>query len=293
MTQGIDFIKVAPGQSPYFCDWYACLVEATPDNIMEGLDEPLRLSEFKPVPGIPQYDQSVGLWSHRYRDRPVFELSYGGNQGAAPHLVAKGYVAHDAHAVLRRVFPSHRVSRMDVACDMVGEGLYEQISGVLLDMHRFEGLKTRTINHDVPEMGRTHYLGSRESVAMIRLYEKGKQERNQGQPFIEHHVRLELEVKPQKRPDKARWANVSLDDAWGAARWTKRLAEKVLSLDVQRIRRHPPMKRTDEETLQSVLQQHSRLIRRVGEDRVLELLHRMFSEGATGVDQDVRDHALN
>lgn len=48
------------------------------------------------------------------------------------------------------------------------------------------------------------------------------------------------------------------------------------------------MKRTDEQTLQSILQQHSRLLHRVGEDRAIELLRLMFAEGATGVEQDVR-----
>lgn len=291
-VEGIDFIEVGLSGSPYFCDWYACLVDETPDNIMEALSVPMGLTDIKPCSGVPQYDHSVALWSHQFSDRPMFELSYGGNQGASPHLVAKGYTAHEAMKVLRHVFPSHRVSRMDVAVDLKGEGLYEKVSAILHELHLASGLKARTINHDVPAMGRTHYLGSRQSVAMVRLYEKDKEQAAKGQPYIPGNVRLELEIKPQKRADRARWAGVSLEGAWGVTSWARNLAGRVLSLDGQVIRRAPAMKRTDEETWQQILAQHSKLLHRVTEERAVELLRKMFAEGKIGLDQDVRDAAV-
>lgn len=293
--QAIDFIEVDLDGNPYFCDWYACLVDDTPENIMEGLDLPMRLGDVKPCSGVPQYDQSLALWSLSYVERPMFELSYGGNQDASPHLVSKGYVAQDAHRVLRSVFPSHRVSRMDVAVDLKpvpgGPPVYEQVSAILHELHLEHGLKTRTINHDVPAMGRTHYLGSRESVAMVRLYEKDKEQEAKGLSYIPGNVRLELEIKPQKRPDRARWASVSLKEAWGATRWTTTLAGRVLHLEAQAIRRAPPMKRTDEETLALILRQHIKLLGRVGKERAMELLQQVYLEGTMGLDQDVRDRA--
>jgi len=290
-VEGVDFIEVEPSGSPYFCDWYACLVDETPDNIIEALSEPMGLTEIKPCSGVPQYERSLALWSHRFSDRAMFEISFGGNQGASPHLVAKGYVAHEAMKVLRRVFPSHRVSRMDVAVDLVGPQLYEQVSAILRELHLSSGLKTRTINHDVPAMGRTHYLGSRESLVMVRLYEKDKEQASKGLSYIPGNVRAELEIKPHKRADRARWASVSLEDAWGAASWTRKLAERVLGLDAQVIRRAPAMKRTDEETWQQILSQHMKLVNRLGEERAVELLRAACREGKTGLDEAVRSAA--
>lgn len=292
--QAIDFIEVDPDGNPYFCDWYACLVDDTPENIMEALDRPMKMGQVKPCSGVPQYDRSLALMSEMFSDRPMFELSHGGNQGASPHLVSKGYVAHQGMSVLRRTFPAHRVSRMDIAVDLkptqAGQDLYGTISAILHELHELHGLKTRTINHDVPAMGRTHYLGSRESTAMVRLYEKDKEQASKGLPYIPGNVRLELEIKPQKRLDRAQWATVGLKEAWGATRWTKTLADRVLSLDAQAIRRAPAMKRTDEETWQQIINMHLKLAMRLDE-RAVEMLRKAIAEGKAGLDQDVREAA--
>jgi hypothetical protein len=295
MTQPADFIQVEPNGSPYFCDWYSCLVSDEPDNIIEALDEPMGLLEVKPCSGVPQYEHSVALWSHQCSDRPMFELSYGGNQGAAPHLVSKGYVAHDAMKVLRRVIPSHRVGRMDIAVDLKpvpgGPPLYDTVSEILHQLHRMFGLKTRTINHDVPAMGRTHYLGSRESVAMVRLYEKDKEQASKGLSFIPGLVRLELEVKPQKQGDRARWASVSLEQAWGVTTWAQILAARVLSLKAQAIRRAPPMKRTDLEAFRGLLAQHVKLIQRLDEEEAVAMLREMYSHGTKALAEEEANRA--
>lgn len=312
MTQAeeaIDFIEVDPNGSPYFCDWYSCLIDEPPapleqglqrprveftNTIIETLSGPMRLRDIKPCSGVPQYERSVALWSHLFADRAMFELSFGGNQGASPHLLSQGFVAHEGMKALRRAFPCHRVGRFDIAVDMVGEGLYEQISGMLHELHRSRGLKTKTVNHDVPEMGRTHYLGSRKSVAMVRLYEKWRKEQSEGKSFIRHHIRLELEIKPQKQADRARWASVSLEEAWGVTRWTRTLAERVLRLDAQRIRRAPPMKRTDLEAFQGLLDQHVKLIHRLDEEEAVAMLRAMYSHGKSGrhkIEQEKADAA--
>lgn len=286
-VQGVDFIEVRPDGSPYFCDWYACLVDETPDNIMEALDGPMGLVEVKPCPGVPQYERSVALWSHHSSDRALFELSFGGNQGASPHLVSKGYVAHEAMTVLRRVFPSHRVSRMDVAVDLKpkvpGFDVYGAVSEILKELRDEFGLKARTINHDLPQFGRTHYLGSRQSPAMVRVYEKDKEQASKGLSYIPGNVRVELESKPQKRPERARWASVSLEEAWGVSRWTRQLADRVLSLDVQPIRRAQAVKHSDQDTFQNILNQHSKLIQRLDEEEAVAMLRAIYSHGRDGL----------
>jgi DNA relaxase NicK len=69
-------------------------------------------------------------------------------------------------------------------------------------------------------------VGSPKSVAMVRLYEKGKQ------PEYRHlerpnWTRLEVQVRPAKDA-KASYAELSPSDVWGATAWTRALAGQVL-----------------------------------------------------------------
>jgi hypothetical protein len=79
---------------------------------------------------------------------------------------------------------------------------------------------------DFPEDGRTQYLGAPQSVTRVRLYEKGKQ------PEYRHlarsdWVRLEVQVRPLKEA-KASFNSVGPEVVWGASKWTRELAAKVL-----------------------------------------------------------------
>jgi hypothetical protein len=126
---------------------------------------------------------------------------------------------------------------------------------------------------------------------MVRVYEKDKEQAAKGQSFIPGNVRVELEIKPQKRPERIRWASVGLKEAFGGAGWTQEVAARVLSLDVKAIRRAPPVKHTDEETFQNILNQHSKLIQRLDEEQAVAMLRAIYSHGRDGLDKLRQDEA--
>lgn len=79
---------------------------------------------------------------------------------------------------------------------------------------------------DFPEKGRTLYLGSQSSPVRMRLYEKGLQ------PEYAHlnkpdWARIEVQVRPAKDAKEA-FAKLSPMDVWGASRWTRDIAARVL-----------------------------------------------------------------
>lgn len=99
--------------------------------------------------------------------------------------------------------------------------------------HRLYG--ERRGDWDMPEFGRTQYLGANSSPIRARLYEKGKQPeyRHLNRPNL---CRLEIQVRPQKEA-KSAYANLSALDIWGASKWTRQLAAEVLETMLDP---HPP-----------------------------------------------------
>jgi len=87
---------------------------------------------------------------------------------------------------------------------------------------------------DFPEKGRTLYLGSKSSPVRMRLYEKGLQ------PEYQHlnrpnWARIEVQVRPAKEA-KTAFSDLSAMDVWGASRWTRDIAGRVLE---QHVDPHP------------------------------------------------------
>ncbi|WP_235605818.1 replication initiation factor domain-containing protein, partial [Rhodanobacter thiooxydans] len=77
---------------------------------------------------------------------------------------------------------------------------------------------------DMPELGRTQYLGASSSAVRARLYEKGKQ------PEFRHLsrfdlCRLEIQVRPAKDAKDA-YSKLSALEVWGASKWTRQLASE-------------------------------------------------------------------
>jgi DNA relaxase NicK len=122
----------------------------------------------------------------------------------------------------------HQVTRVDSCADFDAPRAFERLLGPCMDVKRAHRLKGRRDGdwEDFPELGRTQYVGSPQSVAMVRLYEKGKQ------PEYRHlerpnWARLEVQVRPAKEA-KATFADLSAQQVWGATAWTRALAGQVL-----------------------------------------------------------------
>src|SRR5690606_24476732 len=113
--------------------------------------------------------------------------------------------------------------------------------------------------------GRTLYVGSRQSSAFVRIYEKGKQLRgahpDQAEKYSPGWVRVEFEVKPQKQ---AGWefATRSPIEVWGAAAWSRQLHKAMFGGDLEPAPVTYERAPDDERAWRFMLKQYGPLLRR-------------------------------
>jgi hypothetical protein len=165
----------------------------------------------------------------------VGAVMFGGSQGDLVMLEAKGYRTPWFVDRLRSA-AEHRCTRVDSCVDVERPGGFDELLATVMEVkvgHQLYG--ERRGDWDFPEQGRTQYLGASSSPIRARLYEKGKQPdyRHLGRPDL---VRLEIQVRPQKEA-KQRYSQLSPLDVWGASKWTRELAGRVLE---QQLDPHPP-----------------------------------------------------
>jgi hypothetical protein len=121
---------------------------------------------------------------------------------------------------------------VDSCADFDALGAFESLLKPCLEVKRNHRLKGSRIGdwEDFPEDGRTLMLGAPTSAARVRLYEKGKQ------PEYRHlaktdWTRIEVQVRPAKDARTA-YNRITAADVWGASKWTRELAGKVLEQHV-------------------------------------------------------------
>ena len=159
-------------------------------------------------------------------------VMWGGKQGDRVMVEVKGEATPKVVEALRSRFP-HRCTRVDACADFDAPGAFDGLLGACQEVkakHRIIGGKAGDWE-DFPEMGRTLYLGSRRSPTRLRLYEKGKQAEyaHLSRP---DWVRIEAQVRPAKEAKEA-FSKLSAVEVWGASRWTRELAAKVLQEHVE------------------------------------------------------------
>jgi hypothetical protein len=173
-------------------------------------------------------------WSIRDDRGEVGAVQFGGAHGDLVMVEVKGERTPEVVAELRERFGEHRCTRVDSCVDFEEPGAFERLLRDVLAVkaeHKLYG-EPRGDWVDFPELGRTQYLGAKSSPAQLRLYEKGKQ------PEYAHlerfdWCRIELQVRPQKEA-RERFAQLDALEVWGAGRWTRDLAERVLASEVAR-----------------------------------------------------------
>lgn len=159
-------------------------------------------------------------------------VQWGGRQGERLMFEVKGEHSPKAVEALRTRF-EHRTTRTDVCADFDAPGAFEALLGPCIEVkkeHRIMGGKAGDWD-DFPEKGRTQYLGSKNSPVRLRLYEKGLQ------PEYEHlnmpnWSRLEVQVRPAKDA-KDSFSKLSPMEVWGASRWTRDIAARLLQSHVE------------------------------------------------------------
>lgn len=211
--------------------------------------------------GMSGYTNSVCLVSGD--DTPARILHGGPNPH--PNVLSTGGHAPSLATLLRTVFPTHKVSRCDVAIDMRGDGLFGEISDRMRACGRRHHLKGSRMIPDDPNDGATYYLGSPKSPLRVRLYEKGKQLfKETGDTAYEElfdWTRLELQVRPQK-DFKSKAAVMEPDAFWGCSKWTRELSAEALGLSPDAVTMKPTRLTDQERAMRALAQQYGPTIRR-------------------------------
>jgi hypothetical protein len=184
-------------------------------------------------PGLTSYEgRGFHSFGHRLslKDESgseVGSVQWGGRHGERSMIEVKGERSPEVVERLRGAFP-HRTTRMDSCADFDAPGAFDRLLGACMAVkakHRLKG-ERKGDWQDFPELGRTQYLGTPQSVSMLRLYEKGRQ------PEYRHlgrndWVRAEIQVRPAKEA-KTEFSKLSALDAWGASAWSRDLAGEIL-----------------------------------------------------------------
>jgi DNA relaxase NicK len=224
-------------------DAYSATIEAYPSELVSSLLERLDLA---PLSVERERGKRNYAFADVIRDRSgetVAMVLHGGMNGP-PHIAVAGDSTPAVVEVIRACWPSHQVTRVDVALDFDGVGTWERLREVVLRHAVRAGLVRREIRDPVPcdrdMQGRTLYAGSRKSYVMIRLYEKGKElvsKRKvlEGQIVSLDYCRLEIEVKLKGRQVRGNAAMLQPEQFWGFSGWAGKLLHEINGLDVKRV----------------------------------------------------------
>lgn len=220
-------------------DWYGSTVEADWESTMGYLGNALPGASPERARPLMGYGQAVEF---KQAGGVVAKLMWE-NRGARDedtcYVVGTGPNAPVVATALRRwqeqdgVF--HRVSRVDVAEDFAGEGMWERLSGESLavaDAHRIKVEHAGDWHRGLD--GRTLYVGGRQSPLRAVCYEKGKQLKALYPEADPLHVRVELRVRPDGRTAKYQAGQMPPVDLYGASPWTRDLAARIGHPDVAR-----------------------------------------------------------
>lgn len=230
----------AMGNLEHQFDWYQASVPFQPEALTQTL--------LRHMPEGTRTTAGNGFNSFKHRvdfstpDGELIATSMHGGVNPHPNVKASGDHAPALAGVLRHIAPAHRVSRLDVAIDMRGEGLFDEVFRIMARVGREHRLKGEKILPDDPDDGATYYLGARSAALRVRCYEKGKQlHKLTGDPVWRQFfdwTRLELQVRPEKG-FKNEAATMPPEAFWGCSRWTTDLAQQTLATNPERVGMKP------------------------------------------------------
>lgn len=222
-------------------DWYQATIPAPAIAIRTALmDAKLAHSYEDQDRGGRGYKSSV-----RFMDEDLDShlILFHGSTSANPSLQASGEAAEPVSAFIRKTWPQHAVSRVDLAQDFSEEGGFERKRRALARITKANAVNSGwSYIPRQPEKGRTFYCGSPTSAAMARLYEKGRELLAKGKvtadQFDPHHFRLEFQLRPNKSVEKALFSGLEPRAMLGYSVWVTEAAKALCNVEeVEKINR--------------------------------------------------------
>lgn len=209
---------------------------------------------------------------------------YSGGVNPLPHMVASGADAVLASEMLREVYPTHRVSRVDVASDFEEVEGFDRVCGLLKPLARTAGVAVQVAGDPDPgEGGRTMYFGSKVSDVRLCIYEKGLEQIGRGSKTASPDwFRVELRVRPRKER-KAAAASLSASQLWGMSKWTTKAADTVLNICPEYIPDQSLRTSTASQSVAAMFRQYGRSMRlyaaEIGEEAFFEAVKEVLQDG--------------
>lgn len=216
-------------------DWYAAGVTDSPDYILEYLRHGLGCDpDVRRVYPQNGYTDAAVI---AVGDRKLCAAAWGGNTGDRVLVTGTGENAPSVASLVRSEWPDHLLIRGDVRVDVDDPAAWDTLYGMGVSLGKKYRLKLEHHGDYVRgENGRTLNIGSRQSPAYARIYEKGHQLRSEGVPGVSLDlVRFEAELKPKRRTARAAMASLSPTQMLGAAPFLTEAAALLLGDDVPRV----------------------------------------------------------
>jgi DNA relaxase NicK len=250
-------------------DYYSAGIPADPSLVVGQLASRFDLADVQPSRPLRGYSDGLRIATG---DKVHGTLWWGGSGGKRVLAFASGDSASSWSDAVRSEFPEHLVIRADVAADLVGDDTaWETLEALALSIADRKALKVcHHGDFHRGEDGRTINLGSRQSAAMLRLYEKGKQ-----LGIDPTWVRAELEVKPQTTQAREYLATAEPIQFWGCSPWATDFAGFLFGEYLDRIAVSSPKRASDlERSFSFMLKQYGSTVHQmaaiIGWDGVLQ-----------------------
>lgn len=248
-------------------DWYQATIPEDPMVLLGAFRELAgRGGEVEQGAGRHNYKESFTV---RNVDGERVAVVLSGGANGNPNATASGAFTDQFVNLVRERWPVHRVTRFDAAEDFCAPGSYNELEGVCRGVAMSLGVKGRAIVPDDVTEGRTYYMGSVSSDVRVRLYDKTAESRRflpaeRHAEIPENWSRLEAQVRPRKEW-KAYAAQATPEQAWGFSGWTTTLADKAMSLSLERITMQANRESDDQRAYRYLLIQYGPLLQRLAE----------------------------
>jgi DNA relaxase NicK len=219
-------------------DYYSATVSDSPENLRGYLLNNLGGE-------IEHFSHGKNGYSSGYKindnGETLATCFFGANGGANPFVFASSTPAIEFSEVLRACYPdNHFVTRADICEDFMQAGGFDSMVKMIIPMARKSGLTVSCVGDWLDPLslkGRTLYIGSTSSQAMLRIYEKGKHQASMlsstvGLPdgFL-NWFRVEFQIKPIKS-NRIFASKASPDEILGTSKWVKNVSEACLNINV-------------------------------------------------------------
>lgn len=218
-------------------DHYQIGVNLGPETVIRDLKTFFKDSDSEPAKPHHGYEYCRNIVRGGTR---LASVSWGGNTGDAVKVEVSGSsYPHDFACWAQEHHDWHNrfyVQRADIAIDFDEEKAFEIIQRMARNVAEEHGLKLDYRGDWDRGIGRTLYLGARQSPNYLRIYEKGYEQRQKGiiPDASTDWVRVEFELKPKGKIMRQQFACMSPEQMLGGAQWVVDVLQCLTDSDVQR-----------------------------------------------------------